>query len=152
MRSKNVKKRVCLSYSRKNDMFIGFNYEELRIEIEKTIVQNPQTEVIIGRYNSDGFPFDNEILFKNSNFNSYTSNRFFSYINQINFRPMIIWHYIVKKSLIKKKKIYFINVKNGEDEEFGVRLLCSMKLLSLSSKNYYWHKHRKRGLIIKIIN
>ena len=53
-------------------------YPGCLIEIEKTIVQNPQTEVIIGRYNSDGFPFDNEILFKNSNFNSYTSNRFFS--------------------------------------------------------------------------
>jgi hypothetical protein len=58
---------------------------------------------------------------------------------------MIIWHYIVKKSLIKKKKIYFINVQNGEDEEFGARLLCSMKLLSLSGKNFYWHKHRKKG-------
>ena len=115
------------------------------IAIEKKIVQNPQTEVIIGRYNSDGFPFDNEILFKNSNSNFYNSNRFFSYINKINFRPMIIWHYIVKKSLIKKKKIYFINVQNGEDEEFGARLLCSMKLLSLSGKNFYWHKHRKKG-------
>ena len=120
-------------------------YPGCLIEIEKTIVQNPQTEVIIGRYNSDGFPFDNEILFKNSNFNSYTSNRFFSYINQINFRPMIIWHYIVKKSLINNKKLYFVDVKNGEDEEFGVRLLCSMKLLSLYNKNYYWHKKRVQG-------
>ena len=32
---------------------------------------------------------------------------------------MIIWHYIIKKSLITDKRLYFINVKNGEDEEFG---------------------------------
>lgn len=115
------------------------------IEIEKIITQKPKTDVIIGRYNSDGFPFSNEILFKNSNSNYYSKNRFFSYINKINFRPMVIWHFIVKKSLIKKNKIYFLNVQNGEDEEFGVRLLCTIKSLSLVSKNYYWHKHRKKG-------
>ena len=113
--------------------------------IEKLIIKKPKTEVIIGKFNSDGFPFNNEILFKNSNSNTFSANKFFSYINQLNFRPMIIWHYIVKKSLINNKKLYFIDVKNAEDEEFGVRLLCSMKLLSLYSKNYYWHKTRKQG-------
>ena len=112
--------------------------------IEKLIIKKPKTEVIIGRYNSDGFPFNNEILFKNSNSNTFSANKFFSYINQLNFRPMVIWHYIVKKSLINNKKLYFIDVKNGEDEEFGVRLLCSMKLLSLYGKNYYWHKKSLR--------
>lgn len=115
--------------------------------IEKLIIKKPKTEVIIGRYNSDGFPFNNEILFKNSNSNTFSANKFFSYINQLNFRPMIIWHYIVKKSLINNKKLYFIDVKNGEDEEFGARLLCSMKLLSLYGKNYYWHKTRKQGAL-----
>ena len=115
--------------------------------IEKLIIKKPKTEVIIGRYNSDGFPFNNEILFKNSNSNTFSANKFFSYINQLNFRPMIIWHYIVKKSLINNKKLYFIDVKNGEDEEFGVRLLCSMKLLSLYGKNYYWHKARKQSAL-----
>jgi len=115
--------------------------------IEKLIIKRPKTEVIIGRYNSDGYPFNNKILFKNSNSNTFSANKFFSYINQLNFRPMIIWHYIVKKSLINNKKLYFIDVKNGEDEEFGVRLLCSMKLLSLYGKNYYWHKTRKQGAL-----
>ena len=115
--------------------------------IEKLIIKKPKTEVIIGRYNSDGYPFNNEILFKNSNSNTFSANKFFSYINQLNFRPMIIWHYIVKKSLINNKKLYFIDVKNGEDEEFGVRLLCSMKLLSLYGKNYYWHKKRRQGAL-----
>ena len=113
--------------------------------IEKLIIKKPKTEVIIGRFNSDGFPFNNEILFNNINSNSLSANKFFSYINQLNFRPMIIWHYIVKKSLINNNKLYFIDVKNGEDEEYGVRLLCSMKLLSLYGKNYYWHKKRKQG-------
>ena len=113
--------------------------------IEKLIIKKPKTEVIIGRYNSNGFPLNNEILFKNSNSNTFSANKFFSYINQLDFRPMIIWHYIVKKSLINNKKLYFIDVKNGEDEEFGVRLLCSMKLLSLYGKNYYWHNKRQHG-------
>ena len=113
--------------------------------IEKLIIKKPKTEVIIGRYNSESFPFNNEILFKNSNSNTFSANKFFSYINQLNFRPMIIWHYIIKKSLINNKKLYFIDVKNGEDEEFGARLLCSMKLLSLYGKNYYWHKKRIQG-------
>ena len=115
--------------------------------IEKLIIKKPKTEVIIGRYNSDGFPFNNKILFKNSNSNTFSANKFFSYINQLNFRPVIIWHYIVKKSLINNKKLYFIDVKNGEDEEFGVRLLCSMKLLSLYGKNYYWHRTRKKDAL-----
>ena len=113
--------------------------------IEKLIIKKPKTEVIIGRYNSESFPFNNEILFKNSNSNTFSANKFFSYINQLNFRPMIIWHYIVKKSLINNKKLYFIDVKNSEDEEFGVRLLCSMKLLSLCSKNYYWHNKSRHS-------
>ena len=113
--------------------------------IEKLITINPKTEVIIGRYNSNGFPFNNKILFKKRNSNTFSANKFFSYINQLNFRPMIIWHYIVKKSLINNKKLYFVDVKNGEDEEFGARLLCSMKLLYLYNKNYYWHKKRVQG-------
>jgi hypothetical protein len=58
---------------------------------------------------------------------------------------MIIWHYIIKKSLITKKNLYFVDVKNGEDEEFGARVLCSTKSISLLSKNYYWHKKRIQG-------
>ena len=58
---------------------------------------------------------------------------------------MIIWHYIIKKSLITDKRLYFVNVKNGEDEEFGARLLCSAKSISLLKENYYWHKKRTQG-------
>ena len=47
--------------------------------------------------------------------------------------------------MINNKKLYFVDVKNGEDEEFGARLLCSMKLLYLYNKNYYWHKKRVQG-------
>ena len=108
-------------------------------KIEKLIIRNPKTEVIIGRYNSDGFPFNNKILFKNTKSNTFSANKFFSYINKLNFRPMIIWHYLVKKSLINNKKLYFMDVQYAEDEEFGARLLCSMKLVSLYNKNYYWH-------------
>ena len=111
--------------------------------IEKLIIKKPKTEVIIGRFNSDGFPYNNKTLFKNSNSNTLSANKFFSYINQLNWRPMVIWQFIVKRSLINNKKLYFIDVKNGEDEEFGVRLLCSMKLLSFYAKNYYWHYTRK---------
>ena len=50
-----------------------------------------------------------------------------------------------KKSLITDKRLYFINVKNGEDEEFGARLLCSAKSISLLKENYYWHKKRTQG-------
>ena len=57
---------------------------------------------------------------------------------------MIIWHYIIK-SLITDKRLYFVNVKNGEDEEFGARLLCSAKSISLLKENYYWHKKRTQG-------
>ena len=107
--------------------------------IEKLIKKYPKTDVIIGRYNSSGFPFNNKILFENSNSNTFSSNKFFSYINKLNFRPMIIWHYIIKKSFINKNKLYFIDAQNLEDEEFGARLLCSMKSLTLHNKNYYWH-------------
>lgn len=113
--------------------------------IEKLIKKNPKTEVFIGRYNSDGYPPNNRNLFKNSKLNKFTANEFFLYINKINFRPMIIWHYIIKKSLLTDKRLYFINVKNGEDEEFGARLLCSAKSISLFKENYYWHKKRIQG-------
>ena len=113
--------------------------------IEKFIKKKPKTEVFIGRYNSDGYPPNNKILFKNNKLNNFTASEFFLYINKINFRPMIIWHYIIKKSLITDKRLYFVNVKNGEDEEFGARLLCSAKSISLLKENYYWHKKRTQG-------
>ena len=113
--------------------------------IEKLIKKNPKTEVIIGRYNSNGYPPNNKILFKNNRSNNFTASEFFLYINRVNFRPMIIWHYIIKKSLITDKNIYFVDVKNGEDEEFGMRLLCSAKSISLLKENYYWHKKRTQG-------
>jgi len=113
--------------------------------IEKLIVKKPETEVIIGKFNSDGFPSSNNILFKKGNSNTFDGNKFISFINQLNYRPMVIWHYIVKKSLITNKKLNFVDVKNGEDEEFGARLLCFMKSCSLYEKNYYWHRTRKKG-------
>lgn len=113
--------------------------------IEKLITKEPKTEVVIGRFNSDGFPFSNENLFKNISPKAFNASKFFKHINSLDWRPMIIWHYIVKRSLINNKKLYFVDVKNGEDEEFGARLLCSMKLISLYNKNYYWHKTRIKG-------
>ena len=111
--------------------------------IEKLITKEPKTEVVIGRFNSDGFPFSNENLFKNISPKAFNASKFFKHINSLDWRPMIIWHYIVKRSLINNEKLYFVDVKNGEDEEFGARLLCSMKLISLYKKNYYWHKTRR---------
>ena len=35
--------------------------------IEKLIIKKPKTEMIIGRFNSNGFPYNNESLFKNIN-------------------------------------------------------------------------------------
>ena len=103
--------------------------------IEKLIKKKPKTEVFIGRYNSDGYPPNNKIsIQKNNKLNNFTAKVNFLYINKINFRPMIIWHYIIKKSLITDKRLYFVNVKNGEDEEFGARLLCSAKSISLLKK------------------
>ena len=58
---------------------------------------------------------------------------------------MIIWHYIIKRNFLLKCKIFFINVKNGEDEEFGARLLCLSKSISFCSKNIYWHNKRIKG-------
>ena len=113
--------------------------------IEKLITKEPKTEVVIGRFNSDGFPFSNETLFKNISSKVFNARKFFTHINHLDWRPMIIWHYIVKRSLINNEKLYFVDVKNGEDEEFGARLLCSMKLISLYKKNYYWHKTRREG-------
>ena len=113
--------------------------------IEKLITKEPKTEVVIGRFNSDGYPFSNETLFKNISSKVFNARKFFTHINHLDWRPMIIWHYIVKRSLINNEKLYFVDVKNGEDEEFGARLLCSMKLISLYKKNYYWHKTRREG-------
>jgi len=113
--------------------------------LEDLIITNPKTEVIIGKYNSDGFPSTNDILFKKGKLNTFSSNKFFLLINRLKFRPMVIWHYIIKKSLIDKKKLYFVDAKNGEDEEFGARLLCSMKFCTFYKKNYYWHRTNKQG-------
>ena len=72
----------------------------------------------------------------------------FLYINRVNFRPMIIWHYIIKKSLITDKNIYFVDVKNGEDEEFGMRLLCSAKSISLLKKITIGIKKERKALFV----
>ena len=110
--------------------------------IERLIKENPNPDLIIAKWKSSYNYFDSEILYKKSNSKKYSSNKFLKFINKIDWRPMVIWHFIIKKSLIKDKKLYFINVRNGEDEEFGVRLFCVAKQILLSEKNYYYHNPR----------
>ena len=47
------------------------------MNIERLIKKTPDSEVIIGRYNSDDFPFSNKILFKDNKNLSLNSNKFF---------------------------------------------------------------------------
>ena len=97
--------------------------------LEKVINKGKKkVDVIITKFLAEAPPYSNDYLFKfEKHFSKpYKTEDFISHINKINYQTNVCWHYIIKKELITKNKLNFINAKINEDQEFVTRLLCVM--------------------------
>ena len=97
-------------------------------------------DFIITKWKSDKSYASNEQLFTNNN--SYDGKPFnlISHINKINYYPDVCWHYVISREFILKNRLYFVDAKVGEDQEFVVRLLCLAKVFGIFEGDYLWHR------------
>ena len=118
-------------------------YKNSLKKIEKLIEKKPLIDVIIGKFQSEQYPYSNDYLFKKKSANT---NKFIEHINAINYQANVCWHYIINRKFIINNKLNFIDVKINEDQEFVARLLCLMKSFAFYDKKFYWHRERKGSL------
>ena len=114
--------------------------------LEKLIRKNNNIDVIITKFLAEQPPYSNDYLFKKDFSKSNNTDKFISHINKINYQANVCWHYIIKKNLIVKNKLKFVDAKLNEDQEFVTRLLCLMRSFALYKGRYYWHRERPGSL------
>tara|TARA_Y100000590_G_scaffold388181_1_gene462358 strand:+ start:2884 stop:4185 length:1302 start_codon:yes stop_codon:yes gene_type:complete len=113
--------------------------------LEKLIKNKKMPEVIFGRFRKKTFPHSNKII-QNKIYNNSNPNLFLDVINKTNFPLEECWPFIVKKSFLIKKNIYFFDVRIGEDELFVARILCGMKNYACFLNKYYYHSDTHNSL------
>ena len=117
--------------------------------LEKVINKGKKkVDVIITKFLAEAPPYSNDYLFKFEKLflKPYKTEDLISHINKINYQTNVCWHYIVKKELITKNKLNFINAKTNEDQEFVTRLLCTMHTFSFYRNKYYFHREAPGSL------
>ena len=117
--------------------------------LEKIFKKNKKRiDVVITKFSADAPPYSNDYLFKFEKYFSkpYKTEDFISHINKINYQTNVCWHYIIKKELITKNKLNFINAKINEDQEFVTRLLCVMNSFIFYKDKYYFHRETPGSL------
>lgn len=121
-----------------------FLFKNTLRNIEK-VIQKKSVDLIITRFKAEEPPYSNDYLFKKK-FLQNDVNEFLKHINRINYQANVCWHYIIKKDLIKKNRVKFLNAKLNEDQEFVTKILCSMKTFDFYKDYYYWHRERPGSL------
>lgn len=121
-----------------------FIFKNTLRNIEK-IIQKKDVDVIITRFKAEEALNSNDYLFKKK-FLQNDIEGFLKHINKINYQTNVCWHYVIKKELIKKNRIKFLNAKLNEDQEFVTKILCSMKTFNFYKDYYYWHRERVGSL------
>ena len=114
--------------------------------LEKLIKQNKDKDVIIAKFFSEQPPYSNNYLFEKKFSKSKNTNELIAHINKINYQANVCWHYIIKKKLITKHKLKFIDAKLSEDHEFVTRLFCLMRSFVLYKGKYYYHREEPGSL------
>ena len=114
--------------------------------LEKLIKKNKDKDVIIARFFSEQPPYSNNYLFKKNFSKSKNSNELIAHINKINYQANVCWHYIIKRKLVTKNKLKFIDAKLSEDHEFVTRMLCLMTSFALYKGKYYYHREEPGSL------
>ena len=125
-------------------------YQGCLAGLEKLIKEKPNTDVIIGKFTANQYPYSNDYLLSKNFSNLTDTDEFITHINIGHYRPNDCWHYVIKRNLIFQKKLKFIDVKIGEDQEFVAKLLCLMQSYALYPNNFYRHKCRIGSLTYSI--
>ena len=87
--------------------------------------------------------YDREIDY--TRINNKKMNEVLNYIKQSKI-IFTVWRFIVKRDIILKNKLFFIEGIVHEDEEWVIKLLCSIKNLYYIDKPYYNYRLRKNSI------
>ncbi len=79
-------------------------------------------------------------MFDSTVINSINPNNFVAHIYNLNYYPDHCWHYVINRNFIIAKRLYFVNVKIAEDQEYVARLLCLMKKFFMYEGRFYYHR------------
>ena len=106
-------------------------------KLSEHIKQHKSSEIIIGQHNvlSDGNIYKeklNKAKFKNEDK--------IKFINQIPHFSGYCWRFVIKKSFIKIKNIFFTNAKMYEDEDFICKLIVHSKHITFFKDKFYFHR------------
>ena len=91
-------------------------YKNSLKNIEKLIEKKPLMDVIIGKFQSEQYPYSNDYLFQKKSVNT---SKFIEHINAINYQANVCWHYIINRKFII----------NNNKEINGMVLIKRFKLL-----------------------
>lgn len=118
-------------------------------KIAKLIKTKAGTDLIIGKFKcvpekGGGYSLDHN--YDKTAFSGNKPDRVVAHINVINRTGEafsgVCWRYIIRRSFVKKNKIYFLPLKVHEDQVFAARVLCLAKSIALYNDLFYCYRTR----------
>jgi|TARA_B100001964_G_C14245026_1_gene606981 glycosyltransferase involved in cell wall biosynthesis len=138
----HISKGKYLIFLDSDDSLLSGSFQGL----EKVIKNKAEPDVIIVRYKKTTYPHSNYKLIKNNEKDITNTEKLISYINKTKFPSNDCWSYAVKKTFCSKNKIYFPNIRFGENELFVVKIICLMKKYACFAGNFYFKNDRDFSL------
>lgn len=106
-------------------------------KLSKFIENNKNAETIVMPHNASS---DGIILKKKDEKIKNDNEEKIKLINKIPFFIGYCWRFVTKKEFLKKNNIFFVNVRQFEDEEFVCKLLFFSKSIVFFKEKYYFHR------------
>lgn len=113
--------------------------------LEKFIEKNSSPDVIPIRYKKITFPKNNDKFIKD-NLNKRNTDNLIKYVMKKQIPFSDCWFFVVKRSFLRSREIFFSNSRFGESEVFVAKIICFMKNFAIFEKKFYYKKDRLDSL------